>query len=144
MDILTVKQICKSENDFLKTNPKINLMELAVNRLYQFFPKKYLKKKILIICGPGKNGLDGKNFYKLIDGKKKKLFFINDTFDFSIFKSALKKTEIVIDSIFGIGLNRDIEGIHKEVIKSINRSKAKVFSFEGLFLYIDSKYLMAA
>lgn len=130
MDILTVKQICKSENDFLKTNPKINLMELAVNSLYQFFPKKYLKKKILIICGPGKNGLDGKNFYKLIDGKKKKLFLINETFDFSIFKSALKKTEIVIDSIFGIGLNRDIEGIHKEVIKSINRSKAKVFSFD--------------
>ena len=130
MDILTVKQIIQSEKDFLKKNPTIDLMNLAVKNLYQFFPKKYKKKKILIICGPGKNGLDGKNFYKLIEGENKKIFFINDNFNFSKLKILINKSEIIIDSIFGIGLNRDVRGNYSKTIELVNNSNLKVFSFD--------------
>ena len=44
--------------------------------------------------------------------------------------AALKKTNVVIDAIFGIGLQRDVEGIFARLIHMINASNAFVVSLD--------------
>ena len=42
----------------------------------------------------------------------------------------IKDTDLIVDSIFGTGLKRDIEGIYKDVIDMINETKAFVVSVD--------------
>ena len=37
---------------------------------------------------------------------------------------------MIIDCLFGIGLNRRIKGIYKKIIKKVNQSKQKVISID--------------
>ena len=37
---------------------------------------------------------------------------------------------IIIDCLFGIGLNRKIKGIYKKIINKVNKSKQKVISID--------------
>jgi len=43
--------------------------------------------------------------------------------------SIIKKC-IIIDCLFGIGLNRKIKGIYKKIINKVNQSKQKVISID--------------
>ncbi len=108
--------------------------------------KKYLKKHpVHIFSGVGNNGGDGLVMARLLylSGYKVKLTIVPFSKNFSNdFKLNLNKIEdldieldffnkdtaidsqaLVIDAIFGIGLNRPVEGIAKKAIKLINRSK---------------------
>ena len=42
----------------------------------------------------------------------------------------LSKEDLIIDAIFGIGLNARVEGIFYEVIDSVNKSKKKVLAVD--------------
>ena len=42
----------------------------------------------------------------------------------------LQDSEIVVDCIFGIGLNRDVDNFYKEIIDSLNFSKKKIISVD--------------
>lgn len=49
--------------------------------------------------------------------------------------------DIVIDGLFGSGLNRSVEGIYSRIINTVNNSKAKVYSIDmpsGLFVEDNS------
>jgi len=49
---------------------------------------------------------------------------------------ALHSSDIVIDGLFGSGLNRPLEGIYAEIVERVNQSGCKVFSIDipsGLF-----------
>ncbi len=104
--------------------------------------------KILIVCGTGNNGADGlalariiNRFYKpdvYLAGSYKELKglvkaqydsaarsrvrFINDP--------VFSDYTLIIDALFGIGLNRPIEGGISQVIKGINESSAMVISVD--------------
>jgi len=45
-------------------------------------------------------------------------------------KEALRKTHIIVDAIFGIGLNRKITGLFKRTIEAINKSGRPVISID--------------
>ena len=53
-----------------------------------------------------------------------------ETFGGDNFWISSKKSKILVDAIFGVGLNRDIEEPFKSVIEKINRSKARVISVD--------------
>ena len=50
-NILTIKQIIQSENNFFEKKPSKDLMRIAVEKLFNEISKEKLKKKILIISG---------------------------------------------------------------------------------------------
>lgn len=50
--------------------------------------------------------------------------------DLELFASLIDEATIVVDGIFGTGLNNDVKGIYQEVITYINRSYAKVISID--------------
>lgn len=127
--------------------PELLLMEqaalAAAEEITRMFPER--DKKILILSGKGNNGGDAMAIARLLFEKEYEitLYIINNgnfrREDFS--KSAgiqydiLKAMgvfvvtelptctyDIIIDGIFGVGLNRDITGIAKEVIQQMNET----------------------
>ena len=139
INILTVEQIIQSENEFILKNPEIDIMNYAAEKLSKKLYLLLKNKKTLFICGPGKNGLDGKKVYEIFRKKKldidivkvdnkKSLNFLTHNID--LFKNKLNENDIVIDSLFGIGLNRNLNYKFKRIFKLINSSKKKIISID--------------
>ncbi|MDQ0150764.1 NAD(P)H-hydrate dehydratase [Eubacterium multiforme] len=138
--------------------PSIVLMENAANGIVEII--KNLGNKVIVFCGTGNNGGDGlavarklwllkKDVEVILVGNIKKLseetkinlniinslnipvFNIENTEDIkpSIIEK-VSKGDYIIDSIFGIGLNREIKGIYKEVINLINKYSNYIVSID--------------
>lgn len=102
-----------------------------------------------IVCGVGNNGGDGlaigrhlivedkdvsifiignlnkgsKDFninYSILRNMNVKINLIESEEDITTLVDSLKTSDMTIDSIFGTGLTRDVEGLYKDVISSIN------------------------
>lgn len=155
MKFFSVEEIYKIDKITTKKYliPSFVLMENAGKSVAEFITKKLnRKKKIVIFCGPGKNGGDGfvvarylhiwgfdvevvkfvseKNFsgdvllnYRIL--RKMGVKFIDYNKNFSI-----KKFDLVVDAIFGIGLNRKVEGVFLDAIENINSSRKVVVAVD--------------
>ena len=131
--LLTVKQIIQSENKYIKKKSFNKLIDTASSKIAEYVEKKLKNRKILFVCGPGNNGMDGKlAFEKIKDKSKISIFELNKkkTNDHKELKQLTDSTEIILDCIFGIGLNREIIGDYKMTINLINKSKKKVISID--------------
>lgn len=144
IDSLTTKKFCI---------PSIILMETAGRKVFEFINSKFNKKnKIIIFCGPGKNGGDGfvlsrylfLNNYDVVVTK-----FVDDTryqgdellnltilrklkvkiIDYNKLKN-FSNFDIIVDAIFGIGLNREVTGDYFDAITKINEAKKCVVSID--------------
>ncbi|MFQ3675476.1 MAG: NAD(P)H-hydrate epimerase [Endomicrobiia bacterium] len=151
----TTKQIYKI--DYLTTKkyyiPSIILMELAGKKVFDFISSKFSRKnKVLIFCGPGKNGGDGfvlarhlfVNGYKVVVVKfvKENEYQGDALLNLKILKrlkvkildyrklKRINRFDIIVDAIFGIGLNREISDAYLDAIKKINMSKKVVISVD--------------
>lgn len=100
-------------------------------------------KHILAVCGSGNNGGDGyelarqaldKNYHTTIieTGNTDKMS--QQTFDarqallatgaeIQTFNGALTNADIIVDCLFGTGLDREVTGLYAQLIESINNSK---------------------
>lgn len=136
---MTVEQIIQSENEFILNNPNKDIMNHAAEKLSKKLHLLLKNKKTLFMCGPGKNGLDGKKIYKIFSKRKLKvdilnfdnenrLNFLSEKTDFV--KNKLNETDIIVDALFGIGLNKNIRGDFRRIFKLINSSKKKIFSID--------------
>lgn len=138
--------------------PGIVLMEnAALKVLKNIEMNKY--NTFVIVCGVGNNGGDGLALgrHLMVQGKKVRFFILGNmdrgSNDFSVnyniikningdivhidsdkklslFKDSIIDSDIIIDSIFGTGLTRNVEGIFKDVILSINKSGKYVISID--------------
>lgn len=137
--------------------PEIVLMENAALKVVKNIDEN--RKKIIIICGTGNNGGDGlaagrhllcnnKNVQFFIVGSKDKMSnackthfniltnlnipmnFIENNFNILNFKNALQTCDLIIDSLFGIGLSREVSGIYKEIIQIINNTSKYILAVD--------------
>lgn len=152
-----MKEIDKYAIDTIKI-PSILLMENAgLGIVNAIDTKKY--NKFTIVCGTGNNGGDGlvvarqllireKNVEIYIIGnikKGSKDFLINynilnnmgfemknivNNSDLQILEKSLIDNDLTIDAIFGLGLNRNIEGICFDLISFINKYSRKIYSVD--------------
>jgi NAD(P)H-hydrate epimerase len=135
------------------------LMENASLSVVSFLLRKFSSiknKKFLIFCGTGNNGGDGfaiaRKIYSLQGDVK--IIFLGDeekligdarsnfervkkigvqvlkNLEIEKIKDEIEKVEVVIDAIFGTGINREIEGYIKEVINLINLSNKYILSVD--------------
>ncbi|MBN2300814.1 MAG: NAD(P)H-hydrate dehydratase [Acholeplasmataceae bacterium] len=136
-----------------------DLMKKVGHAIYKTFSEQYKKKHIMIIAGTGNNGGDALVFGQqaFSDGKQVDVILIGDqnnqsnesiimtkqyqeqnislTFvnDYETFLEQVHKNsdnEIIIDGLFGIGLTRNITGLHEKVIHWINNQKITVVSID--------------
>ncbi len=172
MKILPIGKIREADKYTIEHEPisSIDLMERAAGSLYERIkPKLSQSQRIMVFAGPGNNGGDGLVLSRLLtsDGFTVVTYIVHftDRFsdDFNVNLERLKQLDskvyhissrkdipeieannLVIDAIFGAGLNRPAEGIAVMVIDQINQSGAVVIAVDipsGLFAdqFIDSK-----
>jgi len=139
------------------------LMERAAFACFQWIEKSIdLKQHFVLFCGTGNNGGDGlvlANFLSKNNCSVSVYVVGNSNVgseDFMFYHEKLKKltlipvhqitsvehiprlnnTCVIIDSLFGTGLNRPIEGLAKQVVERINQTEFPVISIDipsGLF-----------
>ena len=154
MKILPVEKIREADAFTIENEPidSVDLMERAASKVYEWFMKRCKTKEVSvkIFCGIGNNGGDGLalarmlyfsgiipqvfvvrysekmsrdceiNFDRLKEETEVPMYDIFSDDDFP----QIYDNDIIIDAIFGSGLNRPIEGFTAELINYINKSNA--------------------
>ena len=140
IQFLEQKEFKRAKNSYALMN------KVGINCAKKIY-KSYLKKNFVVLCGPGNNGGDGLvisqvlkklnqnvtlycldfNSYK---GDAKKAYKKNNLIKNNYKNLSYFKKCIIIDCLFGIGLNRKIKGIYKKIINKVNKSKQKVISID--------------
>ncbi|SNS75936.1 NAD(P)H-hydrate epimerase [Anaerovirgula multivorans] len=116
-------------------------------------------KRVAILCGLGNNGGDGfviarhlisyglgvdtyvigntssikgdaKINYEILVHLKASITTIKDEEDLAMLEDSLEKCGILVDGILGTGLQRPIEGVIKEVIAIVNKSKKEIIAID--------------
>ena len=149
--------IQKAEIETFKKVDSFRVMQKAAEACFKFIINIILNQKILVMCGPGNNGGDGILIAKYLhdrkknvtlyaplgiaktDDSKKALALLNSN---TLIKQNInfKDYDIVIDSVFGVGLNRPITeelkntGKPDEIIKKIGIGKINKFKEENSLL----------
>lgn len=165
LKILPVAKIRDADAYTIAHEPilSIDLMERAAKKCFDWIISNSDKQRpVKIICGTGNNGGDGLAIARMLHyaGYIVEVFVIrfsnscSDDFSHNfkrladlpglvitdIFESdsgiELDEDDLVIDAIFGSGLNRPTEGLSREIISQINSSGSLVVSIDipsGLF-----------
>ena len=146
--IYSVEEIHNIEKkEFKKLKNSYVLMKRAGTNCTKKIYKSKLNSKFIVLCGPGNNGGDGlvisqglkklnqsvilyslKSMAYKGDAKiayKKNQLTKNNYNDLNI-----PKNSVIIDCLFGIGLNRKVKGMYKNIIKKVNKSKQYVISID--------------
>ncbi len=135
------------KKEFKKLRNSYVLMKRAGTNCTKKIYKSKLNSKFIVLCGPGNNGGDGLVISQVLkklnqnvilyclksvvykgDAKiayKKNRLTKNNYNDLNILKNS-----VIIDCLFGIGLNKKIKGIYKNIIKKVNKSKQHVISID--------------
>ena len=158
MKIFSATQIKKWDDFTIQNEPisSIDLMERAATACYRWiFENNFEKKKFQVFCGKGNNGGDGLAIARLlIQNSYSVTVYILEfgdigTADFQTnlerlhqfstnihfiqspdFFPAIKKDDIIIDAIFGSGLNKALEGISISLVNHLNISGATIISID--------------
>jgi hydroxyethylthiazole kinase-like uncharacterized protein yjeF len=91
------------------------MMEHAASAIADYITHNFpLSSSVLIVCGNGNNGADGRILARQLEG------------DYAISLSYQSNThyDVIVDALFGSGLNRSINSETAELIETLNRSKA--------------------
>ena len=146
--IYSVEEIQTIEKkEFKKLRNSYVLMKRAGSNCAKKIYKSKLNSKFIVLCGPGNNGGDGLVISQALkklnqnvilyclesmaykgDAKiayKKNRLTKNNYNDLNI-----PKNSVIIDCLFGIGLNRKVKGMYKNIIKKVNNSKQHVISID--------------
>lgn len=171
MKIFSAEQIREWDQYTIEHIPiaSIDLMERAAAQCVQWLENNdYIKHTFHIFCGKGNNGGDGLAIARMLAEVNCTVsvnileFGHKGTDDFQInlarihqlsgieirfiqsaehFRS-LEKSDIVIDALFGSGLNRGLEGVTAELVNHLNNSGCEIISIDipsGLFVDSSSK-----
>lgn len=165
MKIFTGAQVKEIDNYTIENEPilSIDLMERAAGKLFLWITKHFGRiYRFVIVAGPGNNGGDGLALARMLSaaGYNSEVYYVsfteNVSDDWKINRKRLEdiksvpfhtitsqeqlpffdREDIIIDAIFGSGLNRQVSGLPAEIIKKINISSSIKIAIDvpsGLF-----------
>ncbi|MFT3705011.1 MAG: NAD(P)H-hydrate dehydratase [Agriterribacter sp.] len=159
MKIFSAAQIKKWDEYTIHHEPvtSVDLMERAATECALWFLSEYYntRPQVYIFCGTGNNGGDGLAIARLLHEKKSAVhvymletgadkspdctvnlqrlvniglpvIFIQNQHDLP----AIHNDAIIIDALYGYGLNRPLSGIAETVVKHMNASKAETIAID--------------
>ena len=146
--IYSVEEIQTIEKkEFKKLRNSYVLMKRAGTNCAKKIYKSKLNSKFIVLCGPGNNGGDGLVISKVLKKLNQNVILYclgSNTYKgdakIAYTKNRLTKNNyndlnisnnsVIIDCLFGIGLNRKVKGMYKKIIKKVNSSKQHVISID--------------
>ena len=170
MKLLSPAQLRQWDDFTIKSEPiaSINLMERAAIACVEWINEKgYENLTIKVFCAKGNNGGDGLAIARLLiqQGIMPAIYILefgktgSEDFQTNLqrlhklttdihfvqakeFFPLIGENELVIDALYGFGLNRPLDSLSDELVKHINQSKATVVSVDlpsGMFIDESSK-----
>lgn len=154
MKILSTEQIRSWDAYTIKHEPvsSANLVERAAAACVKWIRLHEMPAEVAVCCGPGNNGADGLAIARLLcaEGYDVKVYVIPGNFaaDFLYHEQQLKDTgkaeityleneklsfgkcKLIIDALFGTGINRALSGLSEQVTEAINHAACKVLSID--------------
>ncbi len=85
---------------------------------------------IVIVGSQSSQSEESKRILKELEAIDASILRVSSEADLSEFETVLEHATIVLDGLFGIGLSRDVEGLHHNVITRINASYATTISID--------------
>jgi ADP-dependent NAD(P)H-hydrate dehydratase / NAD(P)H-hydrate epimerase len=165
VEIYTAEQVKRWDQFTIENEPvsSIDLMERAATRCVEWIGQHRLQKKpFLIFCGKGNNGGDGLAIARLLlqRGVRIEVFILefgkmgSTDFQTNLLRlhelpvaihflqdqtkfPEIPEEAVIIDALFGSGLNKPLDGHAAALVTHINRAKALVVSVDipsGLFI----------
>ena len=131
--LLLINQIKISEDRYIKKNSFNKLICQAASRIADYIEQNIRSKKILFICGPGNNGMDGELTYnKILKRRSVQIFKVRKQKKIQLknLENLINSNDVIFDCIFGVGLNKEILGEFKKVIQLINKSSKEIISID--------------
>ena len=156
--IFSPEQVRRADEYTIQNEPvsSIDLMERAANACADWMNNftDMSNKSVFVFCGPGNNGGDGLAIARLLHEKLVPIVvYIPDlptkySEDFSInlkraenqgieiksyqsFRTAiLTENHFIVDSLFGSGLSKPLEGEYREIVEMINKSNGIKISID--------------
>ena len=127
--ILTVSEMQQADNYTINTLgiSKDELVFRAGSAVAGEILKRFKGGRVLVCIGKGNNGEDGKVVAQILS-KKHGFSVMSVNVSNGIFKIFDKNFDIIVDCIFGTGLNKPVEGKFLTAIQKINTSGAYVVS----------------
>lgn len=86
--------------------------------------------KIGVIGDPKRYGYPAEKYYRILVSLDADLSIVATHSDIPWLREAIEWSTVVVDGIFGIGLNRDVVGLYRDVIELINQSSRPVISVD--------------
>jgi len=86
--------------------------------------------KILLFANPAKLKDDPAINFKIVTAMKIPVEVILETFETGSLKKSLHEADFIIDALFGVGLNADIQEPSLTLIEDINESGGKVIAVD--------------
>jgi ADP-dependent NAD(P)H-hydrate dehydratase / NAD(P)H-hydrate epimerase len=165
MKVLSSKQIREADSYTIEHEPvaSIELMERAAAACFKWIVQHFdVSLPFNVFCGTGNNGGDGLVIARMLhqNGYHVTTYIVrsgkNASEDFKTNESRLRnlekvkiidltsiddiqklsKADVIIDALFGTGLNKPVKDLAADVIKYMNQSEAKTISIDipsGLF-----------
>ncbi len=157
MKVFPVRVIPEIDNYTIEKEPilSVNLMERAAQKIFKFIKENYGKSSFLVLAGPGNNGgdalavsrmllLDGFDVTILLLCKKglsadasinlERLRHISqakiEVWDETGLLPEISDNCIVIDGLYGTGLNRPLYGSALNLIQEVNKLKITVIAID--------------
>jgi hydroxyethylthiazole kinase-like uncharacterized protein yjeF len=91
------------------------MMEHAATTMEQIIRERFAAgASILIVCGPGNNGADGHVLARLLEGD----------YNVSTKHTIHQPYDVIVDALFGSGLNRPLDSLTQELLHSLNSADA--------------------
>lgn len=129
------------------------LMERAAQGFCDWFLEKFNNQKLIhVICGGGNNGGDGLAIARILhhEGRKVTIYYLDSSgeksadysHNYAILPEEIPKVslqrvtefdfenEIIIDGLFGVGLNRPLSGLYEIIVQAVNFSSNTVIAID--------------
>ena len=157
MKIFPVKAVAEIDAYTIENEPilSINLMERAARKLFDIIKERYGGRWFLVLAGPGNNGGDALSLSRMLtlngfsvhtvmlkseglsddaQTNRDRLRHLQQGVVYELDKGdALPDIDdscVVIDGLFGSGLNRPLEGKVLELVQTVNSWKAEVVAID--------------
>jgi NAD(P)H-hydrate epimerase len=148
MKILSAPQLREADTATIANEPiaSVDLMERAATACFDWLMECFTaEQRFAIICGTGNNGGDGLAIARMLlsAGKQVQVFLMGDatnaSADFTANYNKLHQStittitgadglmgdfDVIIDALFGTGLNKPLKGVHAEIINALNTADA--------------------